>query len=161
MPTSSSGRRPRGRSKVVAKVLTDAKGIPEKPFFRIGEVARLCGVKPYVLRFWEGEFSGVKPEKTKSNQRVYRRRDVELLLEIRHLLYEKKFTIEGAKAHLRSRTQVCRERELDSPTPTAPWIDGAVGVENSSFSGSETSDPRALVTKLRNEIEELISLVAE
>ena len=81
--------------------MTAASGIPDKPFFKIGDTARLVGVKPYVLRYWETEFKSVRPQKTRSQQRLYRKRDVELLLKIRHLLYEKRFTIEGARARLR------------------------------------------------------------
>ena len=80
---------------------TDASGIPDKPFFKIGEAARLCAVKPYVLRYWETEFSSIRPKKTRSQQRLYQRKDVELLLRIRHLLYDERFTIEGARARLR------------------------------------------------------------
>jgi len=76
-------------------------GIPDKPFFKIGEAAKLCAVEPYVLRYWETEFLSVKPQKTRSQQRLYRRRDLELLLKIRHLLYHERFTIEGARARLR------------------------------------------------------------
>ena len=76
-------------------------GIPEKPYFKIGEAARLCGVKPYVLRYWETEFRSVRPQKTRSQQRLYRRKDVELLLKIRQLLYAERFTIEGARTRLR------------------------------------------------------------
>jgi len=79
----------------------DENGIPDKPFFKIGEAARLCAVKPYVLRYWETEFRSLKPQKTKSQQRLYRKKDVELLLKIRHLLYEERFTIEGARTRLR------------------------------------------------------------
>ena len=80
---------------------TDDSGIPDKPYFKIGEAARLCGVKPYVLRYWETEFKSLRPQKTRSQQRLYRRRDVELLLKIRHLLYDKRYTIEGARTRLR------------------------------------------------------------
>src|SRR4051794_14244266 len=80
---------------------TDASGLPDKPYFKIGEAARLCAVKPYVLRYWETEFHSVRPQKTKSQQRLYRRKDVELLLSIRHLLYNERFTIQGARARLR------------------------------------------------------------
>ena len=79
----------------------DSRGIPDKPFFKIGEAARLCAVKPYVLRYWETEFRSVKPQKTRSQQRLYRPRDIELLLKIRGLLYDQRFTIEGARARLR------------------------------------------------------------
>ena len=62
----------------------DESGIPDRPFFKIGEAARLCRVKPYVLRYWETEFKSLKPQKTRSQQRLYRRSDVALLLKIRH-----------------------------------------------------------------------------
>ena len=74
--------------------------IPEKMFFRIGEVSEITGVKPYVLRYWESEFRLLRPSKNKSGQRVYRRRDVETVLEIRDLLHRRKFTIAGAKKWL-------------------------------------------------------------
>lgn len=77
--------------------------IPDKLYFRIGEVSRLTGVKPYVLRFWESEFPGLGPKKSGTGHRLYRRKDVELVLEIRHLLYEKRYTIEGARKWLESR----------------------------------------------------------
>jgi DNA-binding transcriptional MerR regulator len=79
----------------------DPTVIPDKPYFKIGEAARLCAVKPYVLRYWETEFKSLRLQKTTSKQRLYRRKDVELLLKIRHLLYDERFTIEGARARLR------------------------------------------------------------
>jgi DNA-binding transcriptional MerR regulator len=75
--------------------------LPDKLYFKIGEVARLVGVKPYVLRYWEGEFASLRPGKTRSRHRLYRRKDVETLLEIRRLLYAERYTIEGAKRRLR------------------------------------------------------------
>ena len=78
--------------------------LPDKLYFKIGEVARLVGVKPYVLRYWETEFSVVRPGKTRSKHRLYRRKDVELLFEIRRLLYVERYTIEGAKRRLRELT---------------------------------------------------------
>jgi DNA-binding transcriptional MerR regulator len=75
--------------------------LPDKLYFKIGEVAKLVGVKPYVLRYWETEFSIVRPGKTRSKHRLYRRKDVETLLEIRRLLYAERYTIEGAKRRLR------------------------------------------------------------
>jgi len=74
--------------------------IPDKMFFRIGEVAEITGVKPYVLRYWESEFRLLHPNKNLSGQRVYRRRDVETVLEIKDLLHRRKFTIAGAKKYL-------------------------------------------------------------
>jgi DNA-binding transcriptional MerR regulator len=74
--------------------------IPDKLYFRIGEVARLVGVEPYVLRYWESEFPTLAPKKSGSGHRLYRRKDVELLLEIKRLLYEKRYTIQGARQYL-------------------------------------------------------------
>ena len=75
--------------------------LPDKLYFKIGEVAKLVGVKPYVLRYWETEFSVLRPGKTRARHRLYRRKDVEMLLEIRRLLYTERYTIEGAKRRLR------------------------------------------------------------
>ena len=84
-----------------ASAPVDPSTIPDKPFFKIGEAARLCAVKPYVLRYWETEFHSIRPQKTRSRQRLYRRKDIELLLAIRDLLYGQRFTIQGARARLR------------------------------------------------------------
>lgn len=75
--------------------------IPNKLYFRIGEVATLLNVKPYVLRYWETEFPDIKPSKSKSGQRLYKRRDVEMLVQIKELLYEERFTINGARKRLK------------------------------------------------------------
>ncbi len=74
--------------------------IPDKLFFKIGEVSNLVGVEAYVLRYWESEFKGLSPKKSSTGQRMFRRKDVELLLEIKQLLYDRKFTIEGARKAL-------------------------------------------------------------
>ncbi|HEU4390500.1 MAG TPA: MerR family transcriptional regulator [Blastocatellia bacterium] len=74
--------------------------IPEKLFFRIGEVCDLINVQPHVLRYWESEFPMLAPQKNRAGQRVYRRKDVEMVFRIRDLLYEQKFTIAGAKKRL-------------------------------------------------------------
>jgi DNA-binding transcriptional MerR regulator len=76
--------------------------LPDKLFFKIGEVSAIAGVPSYVLRFWETEFKQIKPKRTASGQRLYRKQDVERVLLIKYLLHEKKFTIKGAKRHLRS-----------------------------------------------------------
>jgi DNA-binding transcriptional MerR regulator len=73
---------------------------PDKLFYKIGEVSRIVGVEPYVLRYWETEFSFLKPRKNKSGQRVYIKKDVELLLSIRKLLYQERYTIEGVRKRL-------------------------------------------------------------
>ncbi len=75
--------------------------LPDKQYFKIGEVAELAKVEPHVLRYWETEFRGIRPEKTRTGQRMYRRKDVELVLQIRGLLYDEGFRIDGAKRRLR------------------------------------------------------------
>ena len=75
--------------------------IPEKLYYKIGEVSEITGVETYVLRYWESEFDIVKPSRTRSKQRLYRRKDLDLILEIKKLLYEEQFTIAGAKKKLR------------------------------------------------------------
>jgi len=75
--------------------------IPDKLAFKIGEVAELLGVKPYVLRYWETEFEILKPKKSKHNQRMYERKDVENLMLIKKLLYRDRFSIEGARSALK------------------------------------------------------------
>ncbi len=76
----------------------------DKRYFRIGEASRIIGVEPYVLRYWESEFSQVRPQRANSNQRTYQKKDLEIILEIKRLLYEEKMTIEGAKRRLRQAT---------------------------------------------------------
>lgn len=84
--------------------------IPDKLYFKIGEVSEILGVEAYVLRYWETEFPQLAPKKSGTGHRLYRRKDVELLLRIKHLLYEKRFTIEGARQALQSGTRVPRAR---------------------------------------------------
>src|SRR4030043_2368451 len=76
------------------------RSIPDKSYFRVGEVSGLLNVQPYVIRYWESEFKTVRPIRTRSDQRLYRRRDVEELLTIKKLLYEEKFAINGARKRL-------------------------------------------------------------
>src|SRR6266436_8487498 len=93
------------RARATAKSLTADVLIPEKLYFRIGEVSRLCQLPAYVLRFWETEFPQLKPVKSSTGQRMYRRRDVEGVLRIKQLLYEQGFTIVGARQQLRSESK--------------------------------------------------------
>ncbi len=117
----------------------DPGAIPDKPFFKIGEAARLCAVKPYVLRYWETEFHSLKPRTTRSRQRLYRRQDVEQLLRIRNLLYDQRFTIEGARSRLR---ELGHDEAAPPPLPP-PEVD----VET--------------MRKLKQAVLELIALVEE
>ena len=75
----------------------------DKRYFRIGEVSRIIGVEPYVLRYWESEFPQIRPSRADSNQRTYQKKDLEIILEIKRLLYEEKMTIEGAKRKLKKK----------------------------------------------------------
>jgi DNA-binding transcriptional MerR regulator len=93
------------RKKSATKHQGDEILIPDKLYFRIGEVATLCRLPAYVLRFWESEFPQLKPVKSSTGQRMYRRRDVESVLRIKQLLYEQGFTIAGARQHLRAETK--------------------------------------------------------
>src|SRR3981189_871666 len=91
------------RTRAVAKSARPPDVVtPEKFSFRIGEVPRLCRLPAYVLRFWETEFPQLKPVKSSTGQRMYRRKDVESVLRIKQLLYEEGFTIPGARQHLRA-----------------------------------------------------------
>jgi len=95
MPRS---HQPRGARRNL--VPQDDVSIPDKLYFRIGEVSGLTRTKPYVLRYWETEFPMLKPSKSRTGHRLYRRQDVETVFEIKRLLYEKGFTIDGARKHL-------------------------------------------------------------
>lgn len=105
--------------------------IPDKSYFKIGEVARIVGVKPSVLRFWETEFRSIRPEKSPTNQRLYSRRHVERILEIKELLYEQKYTIAGARRRLRE-----------------------------AGAGSE-AEPKELLVRIQRAVEDLLRLVDE
>lgn len=120
--------------------------IPHKLYFRIGEVARIVEVKPYVLRYWESEFAVLRPEKTASGHRLYRRRDVEILLDIKRLLYDEKFTISGAKKRLR---EINKEGEA-APLPT----DGSDHPPQ-----VETDRQRDLLVSIRKELLDLYKML--
>jgi len=92
--------------------LSPPRPLPDKLFFRIGEVADIVGVKPHVLRYWESEFKVLKPMKTRGSHRQYRRRDVELAMRIKQLLHDEGFTIAGAKKRMRELGEHKRGAEL-------------------------------------------------
>jgi DNA-binding transcriptional MerR regulator len=138
-PTPSRALRETPRPSKVR--VDELPAIPEKIYFRIGEVAELVGVEPHVLRYWEQEFRSVRPTKSQRGQRVYTRRDVEVLRRIRGLLYEEKFTIAGARKALRSRgveprelaiapgaTSVVEELGAFAPEPTPTPMPVAVAM---------------------------------
>ncbi len=98
--------------------------IPDKLYFRIGEVAGLCRLPAYVLRFWETEFPQLKPVKSSTGQRMYRKRDVESAVRIKKLLYEDGFTIAGARAQLREESKSDRNQAA-LPFPVSPSVSAA------------------------------------
>ena len=119
--------------------------IPDKLYFRIGDVARLANIKPYVLRFWETEFPGLGPKKSGTGHRLYRRKDVEMVLEIKRLLYQERFTIEGARKFLDSRGKP----EL---VPVATALGKRKKVQGDLFVADRTADLTKLIDKVREEL---------
>jgi len=104
-------------------MVNDISFIPDKEYFRIGEVAQLVGVETYVLRYWETEFNSIKPVRPFSNQRLYRRKDVELILLIKDLLYQQKYTIEGAREKIKSLSHPAQPVESNSDKDKLKFID--------------------------------------
>jgi DNA-binding transcriptional MerR regulator len=127
--------------------------IPDKLYFRIGEVARLAGIKPYVLRFWETEFPGLGPKKSGTGQRLYRRKDVELVLEIKRLLYEKRFTIEGARKFLEARAKAEPVRPETKPAKRKK-------VQADLFGGDNSASLAPMLEKVREELRAIAKLLS-
>lgn len=128
------------------------KAIPDKLYFKIGEVCEITGVQPHVLRYWETEFPQLAPEKNRAGQRVYKRRDIELILKIKKLLYEDKFTIAGARKRLAAES---RFRLLSSETPSE-------GAETSGDAPVPPSiSPRVyqVIAQVRRGLEELLAML--
>ncbi|MCX8519355.1 MAG: MerR family transcriptional regulator [Methylophilaceae bacterium] len=102
-------------------MMTDNPGLPSIPaknYFTIGETSRLCAVKPHVLRYWEQEFSELKPAKRRGNRRYYQPHELVLIRTIRSLLYEQHFTIEGARTRLRELAHAHPKKSAQAATPT-------------------------------------------
>ncbi len=119
--------------------------IPNKLYFRIGEVAKLAGIKPYVLRFWETEFPGLGPKKSGTGHRLYRRKDVELVLEIKRLLYDKRYTIEGARKTL-----------IGKPKKEPAKVARKSQEQGELFGGNP-----ALFQELRKELADIVAFLSE
>ncbi len=122
------------------------KKIPNKLFFKIGEVCELTDTQPYVLRYWESEFPALAPAKNSSGQRIYRRRDIETVVRIKQLLYEEGFTIAGAKKRL--------EAELSGKTPTPATADGKDGSEEAPNPGEHDA-----LLEVREGLRDLLTLL--
>src|SRR5579862_1684367 len=138
-----------------------ATEIPDKLYFRIGDVARLAGIKPYVLRFWETEFPGLGPRKSGTGHRLYRRKDVELVLEIKRLLYEQRFTIEGARKFLETRPKPDARASSKSKKAVAlkspRSASAASPLENQA--GLFDGGPSPLLDAVRKELREILSIL--
>jgi DNA-binding transcriptional MerR regulator len=106
----------------------EPSSIPEKLYYKIGEVSGITGIEPYVLRYWESEFKIVSPSRTSSKQRLYRKKDVELILEIKKLLYEEKFTIAGAKKKLQ-KTRGLKEQQMKLELPEKRYREALIRVK--------------------------------
>jgi DNA-binding transcriptional MerR regulator len=126
-----------------------ASQIPDKLYFRIGDVARICEVPAYVLRFWESEFPQLKPNKSGTGQRLYRKRDVEIGLRIKRLLYDEGYTIAGARQVFQDEAKESRNR---AKTPDSQL---AAAHSTASAEGIETikKELRELVGILSNPVE--------
>jgi DNA-binding transcriptional MerR regulator len=132
-------------------IVTAPPEIPDKVYFRIGDVARLAGIKPYVLRFWETEFPALGPKKSGTGHRLYRRKDVEMVLEIKRLLYEQRFTIEGARKFLETRAK---------PEPVAaPASPGKRKRVQRDLFDADPAEITPLLGKIREELKAIAKLL--
>ena len=131
----------------------DSKQIPNKLFFKIGEVCEITDTQPYVLRYWESEFPALAPAKNSSGQRIYRRKDIETVLRIKQLLYEEGFTIAGAKKRL--------EVELGGRgnTPQAMASLPETVVQSVPAVPTEEDDTRKVLREIREELRGMLTLL--
>ncbi len=139
-------------SNLSRKRVVDSPIIPDRLYFKIGDVARICGVEPYVLRFWETQFPQLKPNKSGTGQRLYRRREVELALEIKRLVHGEGYTISGARQALEG----AHRRPRAESTPTR-------AKEESQQAAKPAKAPEAVATavgQIRAELREIISLLS-
>lgn len=130
--------------------------IPEKLYFKIGEVAKIVGVKPYVLRYWETEFKEIGPIKSRSNQRLYRRKDVQALVAIKRLLYQEGYTISGARKKIRD---FMRGDESDVPKKGKKKADQRISAKGQVPTGFSGDGGKKLMIKLKKELEELREII--
>ncbi|MEC8051387.1 MAG: MerR family transcriptional regulator [Myxococcota bacterium] len=146
-----------------AKALGPDSPIPDKLYFKIGEVAKLVGVQPHVLRYWEREVSSIKPGKTAANQRRYRRRDVELFRETKRLLYDEKFTLAGAKQRLSeigSGRLDLEPKEGDSQDAAARGVSAKEPPgKKSEKLGARLENCEKLLGNARSEVDALLDLI--
>lgn len=140
--------------------------IPEKLFFKIGEVCELAGVQAHVLRYWESEFPMLAPQKNRAGQRVYRKRDVEMALRIKELLYEDQYTIAGAKKRLANDLRGGPRVKSGSTdtgegyaSPDNHSASRSGGSESRAHDGKTVAPDRDALRKLASELRELLSML--
>ena len=142
-----------------------AVAIPEKLFFKIGEVCELAGVQAHVLRYWESEFPMLAPQKNRAGQRVYRKRDVEMALRIKELLYEDQYTIAGAKKRLTNELRGGGKSKANGDEVGATEATRVESVApQASFARSaapSTAEERQGLKQLAAELRELLSLLEQ
>jgi len=141
-----------------------AIAIPEKQYFKIGEVSEILDVEPYVLRYWESEFKILKPTRTRARQRLYHKRDLELLMEIKHLLYDEKFTIAGAKKRLQEMKKLSSaEKKAKKPAKNAKVGEEVESVETIVENPVPVSEPqsgyREILMEIKKELKELRAIL--
>lgn len=136
--------------------------IPAKRYFTIGEVGDLCGVKPHVLRYWEQEFTQLRPMKRRGNRRYYQHHEVLMIRKIRDLLYEQGFTISGARNKMQEILEAEREKRRSSGLPDDDDSGADVDVDNAESESTVPSDiamPAQQVAQLRAELQEIRTLL--
>jgi len=131
------------------------KQIPNKLFFKIGEVCDITDTQPYVLRYWESEFPALAPAKNSSGQRIYRRRDIETILRIKQLLYEEGFTIAGAKKRLEAELA----GKADTPSSLAALPPDTAPVEPAVASVDGDAGTRAALKEVREQLREILTVL--
>ncbi len=140
-----------------------AIAIPEKQYFKIGEVSEILDVEPYVLRYWESEFKILKPTRTRARQRLYHKKDLELLLEIKHLLYDEKFTIAGAKKRLQEmKKQNTAEKKAKKATKSVKNkadLEGSDEKVEDGSSADASADYKEILLDIKKELKELRAIL--
>ena len=137
-----------------------AVAIPEKLFFKIGEVCELAGVQAHVLRYWESEFTMLAPQKNRAGQRVYRKRDVEIALRIKELLYEDQYTIAGAKKRLANDLRAGGKLKIvSSEDDVADSETNGSQAASEGMSAARTAEDRKSLRKVARELREILALL--
>jgi len=134
------------------RAATDAPVIPDRLYFKIGDVARICGIETYVLRFWETQFPQLKPNKSGTGQRLYRRRDVELAVEIDRLVHKEGYTLAGARQALEGGARRAPVAQAAEPKPEM--------AARPTEAVAARPDLRAVIQQARAELKELSALLA-